>query len=547
MNHPLFIVTLWLIFGLILGKFIVPPAYLTPLPYIAITVISIISSFQLSRFIYRKGKKPNGYLLFVAVVLLGFSMQNHLERIGSQADEIVRLLAEPGELSVTGQLATNPEMRQYLGYFEIKNVTANLNGEEYSVPQKIMISCGGKAYNTLKEKQPVIGDQVTVFGILQPATSLKNPNIFDYQAWLKTRGVSGSILVKKFNDVEYSLPAERNIRGKFHATFAGMRKWCMETYRANLPDEKAELVSSLTFGRANRLDPQLRRRFLRCGLMHVFAVSGLHIGILALIVFMTARLLQFEPRSAGMITILLLFCYMLLVGFRPSIVRAFIMASCFYFSFYLKTRIDILSSLSLAAFILLLFDPRQLLQPGFQLSFLAVLGIYFFYHLLYDAFTFTTENRDRKKNKYLFLAKCCLNKYVAAIIALTVAVMLMTIPLIASFFHQISISGILSNIFAMPLVALILADSILLLITASIAPSFAGVFANTASLLCDLLTGTVGFFSNWPLASIAQPTWPWYLVGIYYIMITVPKHCSAKPPRSMRQRDAPTCPCNAVP
>ena len=117
MNHPLFIVTIWLIFGLILGKYISPPDYLEFLPYGIICIILLASSIQLYRFHYQKGKIPNGNTLFLAMICIGFTMQNNLEKSGNQANVIVKNLAEKGEIRVTGKLATNPSKRKFSGYF----------------------------------------------------------------------------------------------------------------------------------------------------------------------------------------------------------------------------------------------------------------------------------------------------------------------------------------------------------------------------------------------------------------------------------------------
>ena len=143
------------------------------------------------------------------------------------------------------------------------------------------------------------------------------------------------------------------------------------------PEEKpfARLIAAMTLGARENSPEELEDWYRRSGTMHLFAVSGLHVGIIAGTMLFFVLLLRLPKRWAVLVIIPLLLFYAILTGLRPSAIRAAIMLSIVLASFAAKEQPRLLNSLSLAALLLLAINPQQLFLPGFQLSFAVLLAI----------------------------------------------------------------------------------------------------------------------------------------------------------------------------
>lgn len=224
---------------------------------------------------------------------------------------------------------------------------------------------------------PVAGDELVIRSRVEPITRIPDPGGFDRRAWAASRGM-------------------------YHETFAGTDDWSVVGHtwqwtdlfepsrqrislwleESGLPFRERALVKALVLGLRDELDHEQKDAFVKSGTVHVLAVSGTHVGfIYAMLVFM----LGWWGGSAkarvgrGGLILLALWGYAGLTGACPSVLRATIMFSLFTLAGMTERRNEPLNSLFAAALLLLLWEPHMLVEIGFQLSFLAVLGIILFY------------------------------------------------------------------------------------------------------------------------------------------------------------------------
>lgn len=227
---------------------------------------------------------------------------------------------------------------------------------------------------------PVAGDELVLRSSLEAITRIPDPGGFDRRSWAASRGM-------------------------YHETFAGPDEWSIVDHSwrwtdlfepsrqrvaawledSGLPLRERALVKALVLGLRDELDNEQKDAFVKSGTIHVLAVSGTHVGfIYAMLLFMfgwwgggaKARI------SRGVVILLALWGYAGLTGACPSVLRATFMFSLFTLAGMSARRADALNSLFAAALVLLLWDPHMLIEIGFQLSFLAVLGIILFYGAL---------------------------------------------------------------------------------------------------------------------------------------------------------------------
>ena len=209
--------------------------------------------------------------------------------------------------------------------------------------------------------------------------------------------------------------------------------------RCNLSDENIALLSALLWGYKANIEPSTRQYFSAAGLSHILAVSGLHTGIIALILWLLLYPLQYTPlrHIRGIITLILLWVYAFITGLSPSVVRACIMASFVGVASMLNRPNTSLNALCGSAVMVLLWAPMQLFDIGFQLSYTAVAGIILLSPHL------DISNYFDKYNPIL--------RYITGLAAASLAAQIATIPYAAFYFHYIPVWGLLSNLLLTPL------------------------------------------------------------------------------------------------
>lgn len=215
----------------------------------------------------------------------------------------------------------------------------------------------------------LIGHRVLVRGILKRPKMMSNPNTFNYDLYLKTQGVALCMSADKI-----SLQKRDSIYQRLHNHLLSLR-WKLEDEFSN-NTEIHSLIKGMVFGDKSEIDDELRSEFNANGTGHILAVSGLHIGFL----FALLKSLSRKRRTPAMFILIsgIIFMYGEMSMWSPSTKRAVLVICINSASLWLCRRSDMLSSLSCAAIIILLNNPYELFGSGFQMSFLAMLGIVFF-------------------------------------------------------------------------------------------------------------------------------------------------------------------------
>lgn len=211
-----------------------------------------------------------------------------------------------------------------------------------------------------------VGKRYRIEGKTYPLHAPCGPGIFDRERWGYLHGVIAGIRLEG-------------------AGGAGPGDWCSRLRAFSLllregaagllregasPDDEArQVMVSAVLGDKTEARPETMDKFLESGCMHVFAVSGMHVGVAAMLVLGMLRLLYVRPRAARLACILLLAVYVFVTGMSASAMRAFIMAAVWLLAFVLRRKGHPANILALAFILLCLMDPLQVFQPGFQLSF----------------------------------------------------------------------------------------------------------------------------------------------------------------------------------
>ncbi|MDX2415195.1 MAG: ComEC/Rec2 family competence protein [Bacteroidales bacterium] len=228
-----------------------------------------------------------------------------------------------------------------------------------------------------------------------------------------------------------------------------LRKRLLNKYALKIDKrESLNIVSALSLGYKDNMPEDIRSTFRDAGISHILAVSGLHVGIVSMLIIGFLSLLRIRSNILILgLSLAGVWCFALISGMTASVCRASIMFSFLYTGRYLGRHINPLNSLFASAFILLLANPFTLFSAGFQLSYSAVLAILLFYRKLNALGPFSGIIMSRSWS----------------LITVTLLAQFGTLPLVLYHFRQLPLLSILTNIFAIPLAFCILLSGFLFL------------------------------------------------------------------------------------
>ncbi|RLB79647.1 MAG: hypothetical protein DRH17_13485 [Deltaproteobacteria bacterium] len=378
-----------------------------------------------------------------------------------------------------------------------------LFAQELTWAGKIYPVCGKVLVRIPREQKISYAEQLILEGrLFRPYQAEKSR--FSYRDYLEGQGIYSILMIGKHKPIKYLGKSKFNPL-KYLAY--KLRRKSSSVLIENLSSAQAGVLSAMILGDRSRISPQLRRLFIQTGTMHILAISGLHVGIIAFIMELFLKVLGFRRRWRYLVIIFLLIFYCFLTGARPSVIRATIMAVVLLLSFLLKREILISHSLAVTALIILTANPRQLFNLGFQLSFVSVISIVYLSPVIrklfnadchrYSARIATDKSSDiRKKNP----PTSAIKRFLISAFGVSLAAWLGILPFVAYYFKIISPVTVLANLVVVPYLALMIALGFSLLIAGITAPFLAPVFAAPANLSTVILIQIVKFFNQIPWA-----------------------------------------------
>ncbi|MEM7012885.1 MAG: ComEC/Rec2 family competence protein, partial [Verrucomicrobiota bacterium] len=219
------------------------------------------------------------------------------------------------------------------------------------------------------------GDRIIAEGILTPLPEPRNPAEFSRRDYARdSEGVVAELNIASRYD--FHVVGKHWFHQIFdHATRARIHVGRAITRGLDPRSEQAQILKAMVLGARDEADPEVEEPFRLSGALHIFAVSGLHVGIFGTVIWFLLRAVYVPRRAAIAVIIVAVLTYAFITGLRPSAVRAAIMTSVFLGGFVLRRRSRLLNSLGFAAICILAIDSRQLFSVGFQLSFSVLTSI----------------------------------------------------------------------------------------------------------------------------------------------------------------------------
>ncbi|GAB4137930.1 MAG: ComEC/Rec2 family competence protein [Planctomycetaceae bacterium] len=316
-----------------------------------------------------------------------------------------------------------------------------------------------------------VGDTVEVDGWLYAPRGPRNPGEFDYAGYLRGQKLHALLRV---NEPDAVTVVQRG-GWTWRRAIAQLREHCEFTLIQHLKGRAVSVGSAMLLGDRSGLDSRIREAFVASGMLHIFAISGLHVGILAGFVWLVCHLLNFSTRATAFAIIPVVVAYMLMTDIRPSAIRATVMIVFIVFAQPWHRRVSLWNVLALSAMILLIWKPPELFNVGAQLSFLSVMALITSenWWQRWQA-NRRTDDVDQLRERSWFLSQCShvMNWSMRSALAMLL-IWIFTAPLVAARFHVVSPIGMLTNLFLIPLLGFVFVPGFLLLIFGVLVPSIA--------------------------------------------------------------------------
>lgn len=336
------------------------------------------------------------------------------------------------------------------------------------------------------------GDEFIFQAKIQPFRNMGNPDDFNYVRYMYNQGFSGSAYV-----TSGSWKATGNISSSLKYKALRCRQHIMNFYKSlGFNETEYTILSALTLGYQNELTDELKQGFRTTGTVHVLSVSGLHVGIIYL---MISFLLGFIRKSSKYyrlkpaIILILLWSYAFITGLPSSVIRASGMLTVFCMAEICGKKSYSMHALFIAAFFMLLISPFSLFGIGFQLSFISVLAILYLHP--------KTLPLLKTDNKYI--------KYIWQMFTLSLVAQLATFPICLYYFGTFPTYFFITNLLIVPLVTFItysVGGVILAKILSMIIPGWSDYLfclpVKALQILVHTMTSIIRFFENLPFALI---------------------------------------------
>ena len=489
-NAPFIRITIPFILGIIGSIFFNYYSFYIIYIVVVTMLTAIIINYFLNKYIILKDIIFN-ILTFIVFLFIGFYTSNHkISTLHSYNDTGIFIVK-----TISSSKIKNNN-------FKIKVILLSKKSDSKFIAlknKKAMFFIKNDSNNTV----PDYGDYLIVKAKIKELEEPKNPFQFNYKKYLFYSGIKNVAFINqhnwklikcnKFNIFKLSNNIRNFLLSKLNII--------------DISEKNKAVISAISLGKKDDINLSTSTSFSNAGVMHILAVSGLHVGIVFLILIILFKPLL-KLKNGKLITytsiILILWIYAFVTGLTPSVVRSVLMFSLVSVGKAFNRQTNIYNIIFASAFILLIINPFLIMQIGFQLSYLAVIGIVFFQPRI--ASVINTNN--------------IILKYLWDIVSVSIAAQIATAPLTILYFHKFPVYFIFSNIVVMFNVSVILFLSFMFFISFYI-PFLNKFIAYLLNITTNILNNSIEQINKLPYPIIDNINWNILLTIISYVIIVL--------------------------
>lgn len=338
------------------------------------------------------------------------------------------------------------------------------------------------------------GHSITVHGKLVLPQEKRNPGDFDYRKYLKSQKINCLLYVYE----DGRLVVDGSFGGnRLVASVMGVRESFSRLVRTKLPERQAVLLLAMLFGEQDTVFEEDINIVREMGIAHALSVSGLHVGLVLLLILTLCRSVGAGPKLILVVSIGAMCIYGVLSSFSVTVIRATIMGVIGLLAYHFDRERNIYIALSASGLAILIWNPLYVFDPGFQLSFSAVWALAYLGPFLGDILPQFIKGRS-------------------SLVTIPLAAQLGTLPIVAWHFNTVSLFAVFTNILLVPVISAIVITGLFSFIVSFVSAAAADTFLQTTGFLINLLVSSGELFSRLPRTEMFVASPSFFFLALYY-------------------------------
>ena len=493
----LFLVAIAWIFGILSGL------------YLKISIVLFVIGVIIFCMIRKKNKylkvicSKRYILIFILCYFVSYFQIAYLEESFDKKYENIK-----GEIKVVGIIISNSSTKQYKTSYTIK--VESINGDTHYKNTNLLL-------NVKKDEEEILysyGNKISFIGEFEEPTLQRNSGGFNYKEYLKTKKIYGIVKTKTS-----SIKVEKETSINFIYRLANKVASSIEKQANKLfEDKEASLLTGILIGNKENLEEDVKEAFRDSNLSHMLAVSGAHVSYVIIGISYLLAIGKVGKRKSKIITILILLFFILMTGQTPSVTRACFMSVYILLSTIFHKKVSSLYSINISLVLLMIINPYYIFDIGFELSYGGTIGIVLLYNPLKKCII---KRRNQKEEigikKYLNNLKVKIEE----MILITISANIIIFPIMMFHFNNLSLTFLISNLLASPIMGIIVLLGFLTIITSFIFYPISKLLAILLKILLNLLLQIANYTSKLPFSKILVPTPKLSWILLYYIFIVL--------------------------
>jgi len=496
LNRPIFIVVIGYIIGIIWGLYLkisIVPFYLLLLAiYILIKlpyskkkfrIFSIKRYFRYLKFIFK--------INIIFIIIISSFISNLIVKY--QEKKYENLFEDAQELKITAIVVSNKQKKDYYNRYKIKYE------REYLY------------INVDKNVDIQYGDKIQIKGKFQEPSKAKNYKGFDYNQYLKTLKIHGTVKVSSIKVLD------NGCANKFlqisNTVFLKIKSNIEKTYNKNI----SGIILGVMLGYTEQIDESIREDFSTSNISHVLAVSGMHISYIIILITTSTKQILGKKKSKIIASFVLL-AYMFITGFSVSVVRASIMGilACMSFVFYRKS--DTLNNISITALITLINNPYSITSLSFLLSYGGTLGIIYFQPMIKKIIKNIKIRNRRWQYVFLRIQRKC--EKLIEIISVSLSAQIVIAPIMILNFNTLGVSFLLTNLLLSLVIGIIVMGGFIQILISFVSIKVGILFAK----IIEIPTYVLLLISKIDFGNFKIVSPDLYQIILYYLIIILSRY-----------------------
>src|SRR5215510_7125650 len=470
-----------------------------PLSAVALTALAIALAICIVIVAWRPA-----LLATYAIVGIGFFLLHNLETGSTEGQQLAdELSGRPRVVTATGYVITEPKIAPSgFATFLLKLRSIEFEGRKQPTHAVWQVRWKGA---------PEFGDELKLFGIAEVIATPRNPGEFDMHAYLARHDIRRMLFVRYAED---GVLIRHGGGNPILRLAQKSRTWMQKAICRGLENapEVESFLSGIVLGIRHETPEDIEEPFQQTGTIHLFAVAGLHVGIVAALLWVVATIARLPRKRAAAFIIPSLFFYAAVTGLHIPALRAAVMASILVGSYFFERKVFLPNSLAAAAFFILCWNTNELFSTGFQLSFAVVGAIVLFADPFFRFFQrraapdhFLPQTLIQGPRRWMHSSY----EWLCGGASVSLAAWIGSLPLILWYFHLVTPISLLANLVVVPIAFFVLAVALLSLMTTPLLPWVALIFNNANWTLATLVIGIVHLFAEVPGGHfyVSDPDW----------------------------------------